>query len=389
MKKALILIVILALAVGTPLVANWTGRDTGTPVETVSLERQTIETLTLASGSIIFGDERKLRPEVTALVSDVLVEEGDAVERNEVVIQLDQDQFQSDVENQQAAVRLREIDIERGQVQIAALENQLDRQQLLFERNVANADSVQALQDQLALARVDLRATQQQLAVAQLALEQAQERLEKTLVRAPIDGTVSALDIKEGEMAISGNTGDQALMTVADTSRTYAEIEIDEADIGRVSRGQTVKVFAVAYPDTPLEGRVETIALTARQAQGRSGLSFTVKVLITDTRDLEIRPGMSCRAEIITTSAGEQWALPLEAVQQDIDAGTAYVWVLENGQAQRREVTLGPSDDRYQAIESGLEPETKVIAGPVRTLIDLTEGQAVTAKVPADSDEAS
>ncbi len=386
MKKALILLFILALAIGVPVVLNLTGDDTGTEVETVQMERRTIESLTLASGSIIFGDERKLRPEVTALVEEVLVEEGDAVKENQVVIQLEQDSFQADVENQEATVRLREIDIERGQVQIAALENQLARQQLLFERNVANADSVQTIQGQLALARVDLRAAEQQLAVAQLALNQARERLEKTLIRAPINGTVSALDIKEGEMAISGNTGDQALMTVADTSRTYAEIEIDEADIGQVSIGQPVEVFAVAYPDTPLEGEVETIALTARQAQGRSGLSFTVKVLITDTKGLEIRPGMSCRAEIITTSTGNQWSLPLEAVQQDIDAGTAYVWVLENGQAVKREVTLGPSDDRYQAIESGLEENAQVIAGPVRTLINLSEGDSVTTAATTETD---
>lgn len=384
MKKAIIAILTVALLAGLSSFAYWSGRDTGVSVETVQLQQQTIETLTLASGSIVFGDERQLRPEVTALVTDVLVSEGDPVDRNDVVIRLDQETFQADVENQQAAVELREIDVERGQVQIMALENQLDRQQLLFERNVANADSVQSLNDQLALARVDLKAAEQHLAVSQLALAQARKRLEKTLVRAPIDGTVSALDIKEGEMAISGNTGDLALMTVADTSRTYAEIEIDEADIGRVSGGQAVKVFAVAYPDTPLEGVVETIALTARQAEGRSGLSFTVKVLITDTRDLIIRPGMSCRAEIITTSADDQWSLPLEAVQQDIDVGSAYVWVIEDGLAIRREVTLGPSDDRYQAIASGLDPETPVISGPIRTLIDLTEGEAVTADASSD-----
>lgn len=386
MKKGLILLVILVLAIGTPIIVKRSGTDTGTPVETTQLERRTLETLTLASGSIIFGDERQLRPEVTALVTDVLVNEGDSVEKSQVVIQLDQEQFQSEVRNQEANVRLREIDLERGQVQVSLLENKLTRQELLYERKVANADSVQSIRDELALAKVDLKARLQQLEQAQLALEQARDRLEKTLVRAPIDGTVSALDIKEGEMAISGNTGDRALMTVADTSRTYAEIEIDEADIGRVSIGQPVKVFAVAYPDTPLVGEVETIALTARQASGRSGLSFTVKVLVTDTRGTQIRPGMSCRAEIITSSRGNQLALPLEAVQQNIDAGTAYVWVIQDGRAAKREVTLGASDDQYQAIESGLEEDATVITGPVRTLINLKEGQAVSPETAADED---
>ena len=103
------------------------------------------------------------------------------------------------------------------------------------------------------------------------------------------------MDIKIGETAISGtqNIAGSNLMTIADTSSILVEVEVDEADIANVRLNQDVDVYAVAFPDDALKGRVKTIATSAKRASNREGLSFTVKILLEES-NIDIRPGMTC-----------------------------------------------------------------------------------------------
>src|SRR5206468_441538 len=97
-------------------------------------------------------------------------------------------------------------------------------------------------------------------------LSQSREHLAKTEVRAPIDGTVTAVPIKIGETAVASATGiaGSSLMTIADVGSIMAEVNVDEADIARVAVDQQAKVFPAAYPDQPLVGRVESVAMAPR-----------------------------------------------------------------------------------------------------------------------------
>ncbi|WP_119395203.1 efflux RND transporter periplasmic adaptor subunit [Salinibius halmophilus] len=340
-------------------------------VEEVSV--RDITPLTLSSGTIIYGDVRRLRPDITAQAERVAVEEGDLVARDQLLIELDTEDYETEYEGAEVAVSLQRLAVERARLNISQTEEQLARQRELVSRNVVGRDTVDSIERQLAFARLDLRTAEQQLKQSETQLQAIQDKLDRAEIRAPIAGIVSALDIKEGEMAV-GSTG-PAVISVADPGDVQAEVQVNEAKIGNVAVGQAVDVYAVAYPDTPMRGTVEHIATSARPAAGRNGLTFTVKIRIDDDSGLPIKPGMSCRAEIKGDTREDVISVPSMAIQ--IDEGQPIVWVVENDQVERREVELGEPDLNYQEVLSGLTAGETVVTGPVSKFLLLADGEPV------------
>lgn len=373
MKKLIIVVIIVAAVVGLSIVGQQRGGPSVDEVRVFEVIEQPIESTVLATGTLTYGDERSVRAELNARVEEVRVDEGDPVREGQILIVLEQDDFETEMNNQRTNVTLREIDIERAQLQIESLNIQLDRQQRLFDQNAAQASTLEDLRNQIAQAQVNIKMQRQLLEQSKFNLLQAEKRLAKTVIRSPMDGLISALDIKEGEMAVATGA-DVPLLTLVDPTQIYSEVDVDEADIGNVQLGQDVRIFAVAYLDTPLTGVVTDIATSARQVPGKNSLVFPVEVEIQPQDDVVLRPGMSTRAEILNSTDRAYPLVPIEAVQEGDEASQYRLFVYENGIARMRVVTLGPQDDRYQAITDGLTVGESVITGPYRVVRSLSDG---------------
>ncbi|HIG67067.1 MAG TPA: efflux RND transporter periplasmic adaptor subunit [Porticoccaceae bacterium] len=402
MKKNLIIVgVVIAL------VAIAYFKQTGSsPVVSVNVELAKIEEIKssiLASGTLIYKEQIELRSEVIGQVSEMLVEEGDKVSKDQVLMRLDPRTFNADVEQQQAYVRIQTIAIERQKQELKNITSKWQRNKNLFERKMIGQDAFELVDNQYALAKIDLRSREEALTQAQATLDKALERLEKTVFRSPIEGIATSVDIKLGETAISGTTNiaGSNLITVADPSSILVEVLVDEADIANIEIDQSADVFAVAYPDQALKGTVQNIATSAKRSNYRQGLSFTVKILLDTTADIDVRPGMSCRAEIFTKIKGDTIAVPIEAIvfedvdddSSDVDtkqdpgsitisassnlSSASHVFLLVDGKAVKRDVELGISNDRLQEITAGLAVDERVIIGPARALSKLKEGKSV------------
>jgi HlyD family secretion protein len=167
-------------------------------------------------------------------------------------------------------------------------------------------------------------------------------------------------------------------MKIADTSVIQAEVKVDEGDIAKISLGQAADVFAAAYPDTALNGKVSKIALAPTvDGQGRS---YRVTILLAPPAELQLRSGMSARAVIFLGTGGKQLAVPVEAVITDSpEPGVVkrHVWVDDGGKARKVEVKTGLSDDRWEAVTEGLKEGDRIITGPSRALRRLKDGDAV------------
>ena len=402
MKKNLIIVGAIVA-----LVAIAYFKQTGGSAEvSVNVEQAKIEEIKssiLASGTLIYKEQIELRSEVIGQVSEMLVEEGDRVIKDQVLMRLDPRTFNADVEQQQAYVRIQTIAIERQKQELKNITSKWQRNKNLFERKIIGQDAFELIENQYALARIDLRSREEGLTQAQATLDKAMDRLEKTVFRSPIDGIATSVDIKLGETAISGTTNiaGSNLITVADPSSILVEVLVDEADIANIEIDQSADVFAVAYPDQALKGTVQSIATSAKRSSYRQGLSFTVKILLEVTADIDIRPGMSCRAEIFTKIKQGTIAVPIEAIvfedgddeSSDVDteqesdsisvrvsdniSSTSHVFLLIDGKAVKRDVELGISNDRLQEITSGLAVDDKVVIGPARALSKLKEGDSV------------
>jgi len=382
MKKTLILAGIIILVVGIPLIRNQTSNET-LEIEVQELSPRAIRSSILASGKLAHEEEVLLSTEVIGKVSGLFVEEGDFVDAGQLVLQIDDEALRAQLEQRQASVRVQEIAIESARVRIKNLETQLSRREQLYKRGQLDEDTYDLAVNELELAKLDLQSREASLRQSNALLQEAEKNLSRTSVYSPLDGLVTSLDIKVGETAISSttNVAGSSLMTIANPDSIHTEINVDEADIANVALGQEAEIVAIAYPDSPMTGTVDSIAISAKQPTGSQSLSFEVKISFTDTNGVVLRPGMSCRAEIFTNTNDEVLAVPIQAIRieedMELDETTYTVFVYNNGIANEVEVEVGISDDEYQEILNGLEEGHQIITGPDRELRSLEDGDTV------------
>lgn len=383
MRRVSIATLVIVVAVAVPLIQRLLQREESQPVDIGHPQPLLIRPSVIASGRLSHARTVQLTSEVIGRVEAVHVVEGQAVAQGELVLEIEDDALVSEVERSEAAVRLQRVDIERKQMRIAYLASQRAREKSLFDNGLLDESALEAITHQLSLADVDLESSMELLAQKEAALNKANELLEKTSVYSPIDGVVTFVSIAVGETAIASTTNVRGshLMTIADPLRLIAEVQVDEAEIANLSSGQKASVTAIAWPDQPLPGSVEFVAGTARAVSGRSGSSFAVRIRVEDAKGVELRPGMSCRAEIFTDDSEQVLAVPLGATlsERDLSAGVdeLYVFVVRDGTATKRRIEGGLADDENIEIRSGLDPHDAIVVGPAQTLYELRDGDAV------------
>ncbi|WP_332877822.1 efflux RND transporter periplasmic adaptor subunit [Massilia sp. S19_KUP03_FR1] len=408
MKKKYLLWVGLALLFSVPVILKFTRAEPARAVDVEQIAYRDIKLSVLASGHLLYEEQVLLSPEVIGKVSTIFVKEGQQVSKGEVLLHLDDQSYRAEVAQQEAAVRQQRISIEQQQLNVANQESQYKRKVELHRMKMIADSVIDDARFAVDGARIELRNSRSRLEQAEAILRQSNERLAKTTVRAPIGGTITALEIKVGETAVASQVGiaGSSLMTIANTATMMTEVNVDEADIAKIAVGQEVAIHTAAYPDMQLKGAVAIIPLSPKQATGaaQSGASlartYNVKVKLADTHGLSLRPGMTCRAEIFTASSGKSLALPLQAVLSNNDETTdvarkkgsrdkvqvkteSWVFINNGGKAEKRVVTVGVSDDSQQQILTGVKAGESVITGPYKILRHLKPGDRVSAATPA------
>ena len=384
-KKLVIIFAVAGVVIASPsIVRNFFGPNL-IGVDIAFISQRLISPSILASGFLAHEEEVMLSSEVIGKVADLMIEEGDSVRAGDLVLQVDDESFLAGLEQSEAAVRINTIDIERQEVRIKNLERQAARSKSLFEQSLVGEQEYESLMNQLDLARIDFLSSKEGLAQSEAALDQVLDQLSKTQIISPIDGVVTSLDIKVGETAIASSTNipGSSLMTIANPASIYTEVLVDEADIANIELGQNAEIVAIAYPDQPMQGVVRFIANTAKVAQGRTGLSFVVKIDITDPGNVVLRPGMSCRAEIFTQQEQNVAAIPIEAIIFEEDRSELrseyFIFVNDEGIARKTKIEVGLSDDEYQEITSSIDDNVEIVIGPNRELRNLIDGDRLNA----------
>jgi len=223
------------------------------------------------------------------------------------------------------------------------------------DRSAVQNAKAQVVNAQLSLEKVPTQVEQAELALAQMKLKlaSAQRALDETVLLAPIDGTVTDLSIKAGEMASSG----QAVAVLSDLETLIVDIDLDEIDVARVSLGQKAIVMLDAFDDMELAGKVTAIAPTADIESGVVLYPVEITLDLGGTAgDLPVRAGMTADVEVITSSAEDVLYIPLKAVRS-VNGGSFVLRQLAEGEEPSRAgMQQGPGGERPQAA-SGTLPQ--------------------------------
>lgn len=383
-SKILLTVGILAVLVLPVALKSMRGGD-AKQVEITTVESRVITPTILASGSLTYQTEIRMGSEVMGRVQTLYVKEGDQVKQGDLLLRLDPATLQSQVEALEAALRQSRLAIQRAEVASQTIETKWKRYETLRASGVIDANTYDEVRSQRDQARVELNSATESAAQTQARLNEAREQLAKTELRAPIDGRVTQLIIEVGETAVPSATSiaGSDLLTIADTSNMYAEVNVNETDVARVIPGQTAKIVPAAFPDESWTGTVETVAVSPRTVQGQ-GKSYPVKIRLDAASANNFHTGMSCRAEIATrgVDAPAVPAVPVQAVQyEDADSrdepARASVYVVENGTVRKVPVEVDVADDSWIAVKKGLAAGARIVSGPARVLRFLREGDRV------------
>lgn len=379
---------VIAALIVIPVGLKLSREDTGKAVDVEPVSLRALTPTVLASGSLTYESQVTLAPEVTSRVTEILVEEGDQVKRDQLLMRLDPRAPRAAIEQSEAQVRQARLSIERRQVDFDTLVARTKRFEALRTQGMVDVNSLEELVSSRNLAEVDLRTSREQLSQALAQLRQAQEQLAKTEIRSPLDGKVTAIYVKVGQTAVPSFSGiaGSVLIDVADTASIDAEINVDETDIARVKVGAQARVVPAAFPDKTLLGTVEQVAIAPRQLPGQNK-NYPVRIRLTNTAGVVFHPGMSCRAEVLTGSQGDErvLAVPVQSLRYEenpdksskAEKSLASVFIYDAGRVVKRAVSTGVADDTYIAVTSGLKEGEQIVVGPAKTLLFLLDREKV------------
>ena len=154
----------------------------------------------------------------------------------------------------------------------------------------------------------------------QSSLKNQEEQLEWTTIKAPMAGTVTLLEIEEGEIVTSGRSAfsqSPPLMTIADLSKMVVKTYINEVDMERLGQDQKAQIKVDAYKNTPYEGRVAEISPSGEERDNI--ITFEVMIEVVGSPP-ELRPGMSADVDVVTYEEKDVLMLPIDAVQDETSA---------------------------------------------------------------------
>jgi HlyD family secretion protein len=407
------LLIVLVLAAVLLAVVQRATRSDGVAVDVGrTASREVFRSYVTASGEIVAARYADLGSSVMGRVVSLAVNEGDQVRGGQVLAQIDAVQARSDtlaadaqisaLEAEQAGAR-EQVAVARAELELAEARARdarqaLDRVTMLSSQGlvpVADFDGAQAAADVAAAQRVAARAgvarAEQGVAAAARRVSQARAQstrardvLDKTNITSPIDGVVSRLQVREGEMVVIGvqNQPGTTLMTISDLSTLNAEVKVAEADVLRLQVGQQAVVTLDAAPDTSLTGRVIEIGSSALPVQGTGAAAREFRVVIRLDAAGALRPGLTCDAEILAQEEQQVVTAPLQAVvlrpTADGQPEVTGVFVVRDDRAVFTPVKTGIIGGLDIAV-TGVDAETPIVVGPFQLLRTLQDGTRIRA----------
>ena len=324
MRRALYILVVLLIAAGAGFFL-WS-RASGPLVLVVEARVGPVVEVVYATGDVEPVKHAEIASTVTERITSVSVEEGDRVQRGDVLATLDQREMEAKVRELNARLELLRIEA--------------DRVLKLHERGFAST----GLRDEA------VSATRVALAV----LEVAKAQLDEHSIRAPIDGVVLRRDAEVGELAEAG----ERLFYLGQLVPLRIVAEIDEEDIPKVEEGQSVLVSADAYPGEVLQGFVSELTL-----QG-DPVARTYRVRVELPEDTPLMTGMTAEINVIVRTSEESVLVPVDA----LDGQT--LWLVKDGTLHRQAVRVGVIKGDLAEIQAGIEPGSILVLNPSPRLVE-------------------
>ena len=366
-----------------------------------------VQTIT-APGKVEAVQEAEIASQLVGRVVAVNVKEGDTVKKGDVLVRIDDTDARARLDSALARIARLRAAIEQAESDLVKVNRDADQSNKLAGRGFSSATETADARTLVVKARAALAMGRFELGESEAMRRTSEQELERTLIKAPIDGVVAGVNVDVGEVVIAGTTNllGSVLMTVSDMANMRARADVDETDVPLVRPAQPARIYLQADPLHPIAGVVDRIAAKGKTKEEVVSFETLIRV---EGSSAALRPGMTAAVEIEVHRAEDVLSVPAQAVvhrrRKDLpdtaevrewaarnarspgekasEADLRYikiVFVLEAGAARARPVEIGLSDERRVEIIAGLKPDDRVIVGPFRTLDELKDGDPAKVK---------
>jgi len=405
LKYLIIAVVVLIVFAIIGKKAGWFGGEVLIKVSVEKPEKRTITELVTASGKIQPETEIKISPDVSGEIVELNILEGDDVKKGDLLLKIKPDIYISAVDRMKATVNSAKANYANSQAMLGQVESKYKQTKSSFERSkilweqktISDADYEAALstfemiEAELEAVKKSVESSKYSVQSAEATLKETQENLNKTTIYAPMNGTISRLNVEAGERVVGTmQMAGTEILRIADLNRMEAKVEVNENDIVKVKLSDTALIEIDAYLGEKFKGIVTEIANSANVTGMTTDqvTSFDVKILILKEsyehllkkhNSSPFRPGMSASVDIQTNTKLNILSIPIQSVtaradtidienQADSlkidDEVKEIVFVVVKDSVFARPVKTGIQDNKFIEILNGLTIDESVVVAP-------------------------
>lgn len=289
-------------------------------VEAVQARYGSLPLVERFSGNVKSENQVPLYPEISGVVEQVFVRNGDFVEKGTKLVQLNTDVLEKQLQQAEAGLNINRAQVKQAKAQLAEIESEYKRTKQLEEKDLISQLEVEQIEAQLMSAEADVELAEAQLEQAKSLVAERKDELEKAVVRAPISGTVGQ---RNAEVGMQASTNTQ-LFLIGDLTRFNIEIVLTEDMLNRIQVGQSARIFV-----DNREG--QQIAINAKLSRISPFLNeitrSTEAEIDVDNVNGLLRPGMFVPVDIFFGESEQATLIPVSALYTDPTTGKEGVFI--------------------------------------------------------------
>tara|TARA_B100001029_G_scaffold98500_1_gene81012 strand:+ start:2517 stop:3653 length:1137 start_codon:yes stop_codon:yes gene_type:complete len=321
--------------------------------ETTTITKQTIEEKIVATGSVIPEDEVNIVPQISGIIDEIFVDEGDEVKAGDLLAKI------KVVPNEQA-LNSAEGRVKTSRIILNNSKKEFERNKKLFDKGVISEQDFNSVELRYNQDQQNLENALSDLQIIRLG-SVGGSALTNTNVRSTVSGTVLQVPVKVGDQAIEANTFNPGttIATVADLNKMIFEGRVDEGEVGKLKIGMDLKISLGAIEEKEYEANLTLIAPKGIEVAGAIQFKIEGEVFLDD--EYLVRAGYSANATIITDVKQNIWSVNESLLQFDNSTKKPFVEVQISGQKfERRDVELGISDGVYAEVLDGITQKDNI-----------------------------
>ncbi len=359
-------IIIPAIIILIALILFFNLKNNKIHYQTSKIERCTITEVVEASGTINPVNIVSVGSTVSGLMKEIYVDYNSEVKKGQLLAQIDPATFQAQVDQNKAQIINAEANLAKLNAELDFAQKTYNRYKNLYNKNfIAKSELDQAECDYISK-KSSIGAQKASIAQARANLKTSLTNLGYTKIIAPVDGTIIKRAIDVGQPVAASFQAPELFTIAQDLKEMQIEVNVSEADIGKVKEGQDAQYTLDGYQDKTFSGKVTQIRLDSTTTS--NVVTYTVIVTVKN-EDLTLKPGMSANVSIITNKSDNVLCVPNIALKFTPEVnGSKYkqqgIWILKDGKPERINITQGAGNDlNTEVISKELKVGDEVIVG--------------------------